>query len=536
MKQAMESNDAQGRLDEVPLPRLLLTLLERRFDGALMLSRERVGKRFLFHKGAPVFAESNLASESLGVQLMDAGMLDRTGFNRATSHIERTGAKEGAALLELGLIQPKELFVALKAQVRVRLLECFGWTQGEFFVDDAAHAPADAQPFRLDVLSVVQDGIETYWSGERVIADLSAQMERFPRIRAGKEGILSRLQSDDAVQAYLEALDGTRSLWRAVQLARSPRALAAAWVLDAIGAIDYAEHATQDGDSANPQPPEVEIEIATPDASSTPLPGTPTSESRGSNETTSSGQGLQELRRDLVTDTAEGSVREAQDTDAAPAPPGPSAADETLCAQITAKHAELEAGTQGDHYATLELPETADAGQIRRAYLSAAKNYHPDALARLGLDANLREVANHVFARISKAHAVLSDPESRRQYDSIRTEDVTDLDAERVAQAETLYRKAEVLMRQGNFRAAAEFLEPAVETWPEECAYQSAFGWVLYKKTPPEAERAREHLERAARLDPDDGVNLFRLSVVLRDLGDHAAAEKAAARAEALTV
>ena len=60
MSQAMVANEATGRIEETPLPRLLLALHAERFGGSLTLSRDRVGKRFLFHKGAPVFAESNL--------------------------------------------------------------------------------------------------------------------------------------------------------------------------------------------------------------------------------------------------------------------------------------------------------------------------------------------------------------------------------------------------------------------------------------------------------------------------------------------
>lgn len=531
----MDSNEATGRIDEIPLPRLLLALLEKSFGGSLTLSRDRVGKRFLFHEGSPVFAESNLASESLGVQLMDAGMLARDDFNRAAAHIERTGAKEGVALLELGLIQPKELFAALKNQVRIRLLECFGWTQGEFFVDHDATTPADAQPFRLDVMAVVQDGVEAYWNGERVFADLSSHMDQFPCIRPGMSAISSRLRSDDAVQAYLEGLDGTRSLWKVMQVARSPRALAAAWVLDAIGAIDYAEHALRIGDSAGGQQPEVEIVIDQPEAPSVPLPGEATPASAAPRPSVPGGSGINELRREIAAATAAAAVRPEDSARQGDARPRTPAAVETLRAQIEARYAQLDAAQQSDHYATLEVPESADAEQIRRAYLIAAKTYHPDALARLGLDEAVREKASHVFAQIGKAHGVLADPESRRQYDSTLAEHATDIDAERLAQAETLYRKAEVLMRQGNFRGAMEFLEPAVEIWPEESAYQSALGWALYKKPPSEPERAREHLDAAARLDPNDGVNLFRLSVVLRDLGDDAAADSAATRAEELT-
>ena len=102
--------------------------------------------------------------------------------------------------------------------------------------------------------------------------------------------------------------------------------------------------------------------------------------------------------------------------------------------------------------------------------------------------------ANRIFGEIGKAHAVLGNEQGRRDYDATLDTNSTDLDADRLAQAETLYRKAEILMRQGNFRGALEFLAPSVELWPEECAYQSACGWSLYKKMPSEPEAAREHL------------------------------------------
>ena len=108
-------------------------------------SRDRVGKRFLFREGLPIFAESNLASESLGIQLMDAGKLDRAGYKRLSAHVEQEKCKEGKALLDLGLLDAKGLFLALKDQVRSRLLECFGWPHGEFYVDRGSEPPADAQ-------------------------------------------------------------------------------------------------------------------------------------------------------------------------------------------------------------------------------------------------------------------------------------------------------------------------------------------------------------------------------------------------------
>ncbi|MCA9658257.1 MAG: DnaJ domain-containing protein, partial [Myxococcales bacterium] len=69
-----------------------------------------------------------------------------------------------------------------------------------------------------------------------------------------------------------------------------------------------------------------------------------------------------------------------------------------------------------DHYSALGLEADANAAQIKKAYFKAAKKYHPDALARLGLG-DLKEPAAQVFARIAEAFETLSDTEKRAAYD-----------------------------------------------------------------------------------------------------------------------
>ena len=491
----MEPIPEHGRLDEIPLPRLLLGLQSAAFGGAVTLSRERVGKRFLFRDGLPIFAESNLASESLGVQLMDAGRIRRADYNRLIAHVEREKCKEGKALLDLGLLDAKGLFLALKEQVRIRLLECFGWPQGEFFVDPGSEPPADAQPFRAEIYSLLQEGIETHWSSERVLADLHARMELFPELAARSERIAGKLRSDDTVQTLLAALDGTRSLWKVIQAARTPRGLAALWVLDAAGALTYHDAARPEGESEGAAGPQIEIvTTAAPEVS----PG----------------------RRAAETASTQRAPSEAE-----------ARATVELRREIGAKHARI---SELDYYQLLDVAPGCDAAAIKRAYHVAAKTYHPDTLARSGLDASARAEANRVFAEISKAHATLADPERRRRYDEAQGGSGSGIDANRLANAENLFRKGEILMRQGNFKGAFDFLKPAVDLWPDECAYQSALGWTYYKKTPSEAEVARHHLERALGLDPDDGVTLFRLGVVLRALGQTEAAQAAHLRASRL--
>jgi tetratricopeptide (TPR) repeat protein len=483
-----------GELDETSLPRLLIDLYQAQFDGRLELRRQRVEKAFLFASGVAISSESSVPSDSLGMQLMDAGTISRKDYAQTTALIESDQCKEGTALLKLGLIEPRELFLALKEQVRIRIIDCIGWSSGEFSVDPSVRPPEGTQPFRADVYSLVQAGIETHWRADRVLQELEASISRFAKRNVRFKQIHERLTTDDAVDALSGFFNGKHTLWDALQLASTPRAMAAVWVLDAAGALEYRDSCVgADSDR------KVEVEMVFTESAAEPL--------------------AQESP--------------TPDRSTAPTPPGKMDSDEAVALrdEITARHEQLD---KLNYYELLEVEPDARTDEIKGSYLKAAKRYHPDALAKAGLDRDVHQQANSVFALISKAHTILSNPKQRAEYDAAQSSDEGPIDAERLANAESLYRKGEFLLRQGNFKAALEFLRPAVELWPDEAEYCSALGWALYKKMPSEPELSRQHLERALELSADNSVAVYRLGIVLRALGESIASETLLDRARQL--
>jgi DnaJ-class molecular chaperone len=70
-----------------------------------------------------------------------------------------------------------------------------------------------------------------------------------------------------------------------------------------------------------------------------------------------------------------------------------------------------------DHYEVLGVPRDCEQGEIKKAYRTLAREYHPDKNKNRGLsDAELAEIRER-YMKIHKAFEVLSDPELRAEYD-----------------------------------------------------------------------------------------------------------------------
>src|ERR671914_1180537 len=64
-----------------------------------------------------------------------------------------------------------------------------------------------------------------------------------------------------------------------------------------------------------------------------------------------------------------------------------------------------------DYYAILGVPKTASQADIKKAYRKLARELHPDT--------NTDPGAEKRFKDANEAHAVLADPEKRKQYDEL---------------------------------------------------------------------------------------------------------------------
>ncbi|HEX2484343.1 MAG TPA: DnaJ domain-containing protein [Myxococcota bacterium] len=497
-----------GRLEARPVPRLLVELAAAGATGTLVLEgpgRERA--RVAWLRGMPVDCACEPAAPGLIDFLRERGAIDAATAGRARAARETQSISEEAALLSLRAVAPRDLVLARKDLLARRLVSLARLEAGAFRFEGDTSAPAGSEPLRIDPLPVVQRMLATEWRPDRLLGDLEGRLRAYPRPGTDFERAAARLERGAGVDALLGALDGSQTAWALLGATGDRSRIAALWVLDACGALAWSETpAAAAGDAAG----------ESGDASAAAAGGA----------TPASDEPLIEI------EVAHRPARTA-DVEAAASRAARAAKDDALAAALEAEIAERRSRLDElDHYALLGVARGAAAADVKRAYLKAAKRFHPDALSRLGLEA-LKRDANELFAAITRAHEVLSDPARRRDYDASLDGHVQ-IDADRVAQAEVLYRKADLLMRAGQFQQALELAQGAVALWAEDAAYQGAYGWCLFKKNPPDPARALEHLQRAVALDPRDAVAHLRLGIVLREAGDAAGATRATANARAL--
>jgi CheY-like chemotaxis protein/DnaJ-domain-containing protein 1 len=175
--------------------------------------------------------------------------------------------------------------------------------------------------------------------------------------------------------------------------------------------------------------------------------------------------------------------------------------------------ARLEETEGRDYFAILGVERSASPADVRRAFVENAKLCHPDKLG--DADAELRELAGRLFARLSDANETLSDPKARKAYldrltsGAKRTADPAAV--ARIVSAEQLFQKAEAHARRKEWAAAIEALRQALQLDPEEGEFHALLGWCVFMADSKARAQAIESLRKSISLAPNSPSGYFYL-------------------------
>ena len=151
-----------------------------------------------------------------------------------------------------------------------------------------------------------------------------------------------------------------------------------------------------------------------------------------------------------------------------------------------------------DHFVALAVSRTATPDEVRKAFVEAAKTWHPDRVPP-GLE-EARPLLAKVFARLELARATLSDPARRKPYVDELARPLTAATAGDISSAEATleFRKAEALLKKHDAGGAESHLRRAVQLAPSNVEYQVLLVWLQAKpdSTPARLRELTADLDR----------------------------------------
>ncbi|HET7541296.1 MAG TPA: DnaJ domain-containing protein [Polyangiaceae bacterium] len=478
---------AQGSLEATPLGHLLVYCLDRTLSGTLVLE-EASGKRhaIYFDGGGPSKAKLDASVLFLGRVLVEQKAITEETYDRTLALATERGQLHGQVLLEQGEIDEHTLREGLREQLSRQVLWMFGLPGSTVFgyYDRVNFLERwGGEGVRAKPLALIWRGVREYvhaghmaevlerFGDQPILLHIDAPIRRF-RFDRHEQSIIDVLRAKPQPLSELLA----RGLAEPAYVRR----------------LVYAMLITRQLESGIPGVEPIGVDEA---ASSSRMPVAP-----------------------VLPASAQASRHPSPHPPSA-APAAPKAVESPEQAAFKAEIRDRAAHGAADYYELLGVSPDAQPAVVQAAFFQLAKKWHPD---RLGPDfADVRELANKVFARMSEAHQILSDPMRRKEYDELRKNGAGGAEeqeqVQRVLRAATAFQKAEVLLKRNNTPAALEEARKALELDPSQADYIALLAWLEATQLNANLEEILARIEKAQRLEPNNTrIRWYRGSILKR--------------------
>ena len=114
-----------------PVAEVLWAVMSQGLAGGVILESGKRRKVVILDAGRPVRIRSNLARECLGNRLLASGRIDAGALKESLALARAGEGKQGEMLVRIGAVTEAQIEEALAEQAEEKLLDLFGWNDGE---------------------------------------------------------------------------------------------------------------------------------------------------------------------------------------------------------------------------------------------------------------------------------------------------------------------------------------------------------------------------------------------------------------------
>ena len=511
---------ATGTLERTPLSHLLVYCLDRCLSGTLVLQAPDDTKHAVrFQRGVPVKVRGGSSATLLGRLLVELGAASPDAVEDGLVASQTLQVPLGKALVEAGLVEYPRLMEVLRVQAQRKLVHLFTLppaTAYGFYERDLLEAWGGAEPVLVDVLAILHAGLLLGAEPERERAALAALGDRPLKLCAGAD--YRRFNLNDRGRAVLDLLRV-----KPMPLAQLENAGVASPPL--VRQVIYTFLLARHLDMGPSSKPPLGQDLQSPPTSTTEANRAAVGRLKLRN--IQKGGGIVEVNPprnqtapipSVLAELFPVEITQQQ----------PSLPPEALSPEIEARRQEildrLAAIEKENFFTMLGVPQDAPPASIQTAYFDLAKRWHPDRLPPQL--AALRDECGRIFSHINQAFKTLSDPAKKAEYIELIKQGGGSPEEQaqvtRLLEAQNEFRKAELLLKKGEFQGAERFASAAVEKDPEQPDYLAILAWVRAGKpaaSPDDVSASIRMLDTALSFSANHQRSLWYRGSLLKRLG-----------------
>jgi curved DNA-binding protein CbpA len=430
----------KGNLGDYALVDTFTGLQRSNKTGILEIVSGTICKRVYIKDGDMIFAASNRDEDRLGDVLLKEKKITQEQYDQSVEEMKRTKQRQGTVLVRLGYLKPQELAWAVTHQIEEIIINLFVLKNGSFEFKEGDLPTDEIITLKLSAANLIYRGIKRINILNDIVSNLPP-MDSILHFSSDPMKLFQNINLDKYGKTILSYIDGKTAI----------NAIVATSTLDRFDALRTIYALLSTGI----------IEIA---------------EERVKEED------IQEVTAEEVLEETEVKV------------------DTEVIDMINEMHSKYQ---DLGYYGVLGVQQHVTTAEIKSAYYDAAKRYHPDRHFYLRSE-DLKGKLSNIFAYITEAYTILSNPEKRREYNkqlSGRAGRVTKTTSNKEL-AETRFEEGKIELAKYNIAQAFEFFGQAVYLDSSTAKYHYFYGITLSKLN--RLKEAARAMERAISIEPSN--------------------------------
>lgn len=441
----------KGRVQEISLPQVLVHLNRHRMTGTLMLTTPVFVKKAFLVKGDAIFASSTYEDDRLGEMLIKAGKITMEQYDKSVELLKQTGKRQGAILVELGYLSPKDLFWGVKYQVREIIYSLLQLEEAEYeFIEDDIPSH-EVITLKMSMGNLIYEGVKRIDNWTRIKKEMPSP-ESILALSHDPAALFQDIELTQQDRNMLSMVDGKKTIKELIDgsLVGSFEAMKILYVLWSIGVLEEKEK--------EPETAEMIQEAVLHE---------------------------EEILKPLSED------------------------DEIFRTRVDQIFENLD---NLDPYQLLEVDKDTDEESLTKNYYKLSKEYHPDRYFAIS-DASVKDKLTAIFDAITHAYTVLRGTIQEKGAEQAVPVQAGIVEVSAHVDADEYYREGIENLKQGHFENAVSSLKKATEANPENAKYWSYLSLAL-SKLPAQLREAEGSLFEAIKIEPNNADHYVNLGLI----------------------